>query len=165
MNGSGKNSSENFRRRVKKHFLASASWEGFFPEGIDLIGDRLIGVAVVGTGIPQIGCEREVLKEYYDEKGEPGFDYAYRYPGMNKVLQAAGRVIRTREDIGVILLMDERFMNREYRMLFPREWSSVKTCTIGTVEASLKDFWEQVSEMESCGNEGTGPEQEDGADT
>lgn len=83
---------------------------------------------------------------------------------MNKVLQAAGRVIRTREDIGVILLMDERFMNREYRMLFPREWSSVKTCTIGTVEASLKDFWEQVSEMESCGNEGTGPEQEDGAD-
>ena len=102
------------------------------------------------------------LKEYYDEKGEPGFEYAYRYPGMNKVLQAAGRVIRTKEDIGVILLMDERFMNREYRTLFPREWSSVKTCTIGTVETSLKDFWEQVSEMESCGNEGPGTAQEDG---
>jgi DNA excision repair protein ERCC-2 len=153
-----------FQAQGEKTLLGFCVMGGIFSEGIDLIGDRLIGVAVVGTGIPQIGCEREILKEYYDEKGEPGFDYAYRYPGMNKVLQAAGRVIRTREDIGVILLMDERFMNREYRMLFPREWSSVKTCTIGTVEASLKDFWEQVSEMESCGNEGTGPEQEDGAD-
>ena len=153
-----------FQAQGEKTLLGFCVMGGIFSEGIDLIGDRLIGVAVVGTGIPQIGCEREILKEYYDEKGEPGFDYAYRYPGMNKVLQAAGRVIRTREDIGVILLMDERFMNREYQMLFPREWSSVKTCTIGTVEASLKDFWEQVSEMESCGNEGTGPEQEDGAD-
>ena len=153
-----------FQAQGEKTLLGFCVMGGIFSEGIDLIGDRLIGVAVVGTGIPQIGCEREILKEYYDEKGEPGFDYAYRYPGMNKVLQAAGRVIRTREDIGVILLMDERFMNREYRMLFPREWSSVKTCTIGTVEASLKDFWEQVSEMESCGNEGTEPEQEDGAD-
>ena len=73
-------------------------------------------------------------------------------------------MIRTKEDIGVILLMDERFMNREYRMLFPREWSSVKTCTIGTVETSLKDFWEQISEMESCGNKESVIEQEDGAD-
>ena len=76
---------------------------GIFSEGIDLIGDRLIGVAVIGTGIPQIGFEREVLKDYYDQKGESGFDYAYRYPGMNKVLQAAGRVIRTREDTGCLL--------------------------------------------------------------
>ena len=151
-----------FQAQGEKTLLGFCVMGGIFSEGIDLIGDRLIGVAVVGTGIPQIGCEREILKEYYDEKGEPGFEYAYRYPGMNKVLQAAGRVIRTKEDIGVILLMDERFMNREYRTLFPREWSSVKTCTIGTVETSLKDFWEQVSEMESCGNEGPGTAQEDG---
>lgn len=62
-------------------------WAVFFQEGIDLIGDRLIGAAVVGTGLPQVNCEREILKGYYDEKGEQGFDYAYRYPGMNKVLQ------------------------------------------------------------------------------
>lgn len=73
----------------------------------------------MGTGLPQVNCEREILKGYYDEKGEQGFDYAYRYPGMNKVLQAAGRVIRTKEDTGAILLMDERFLNRDYRNLFP----------------------------------------------
>ena len=94
---------------------------GIFSEGIDLIGNRLIGAAVIGTGLPQVSCEREILKEYYDAKGEQGFDYAYRYPGMNKVLQAAGRVIRTIKDRGTILLMDERFTGRDYRMLFPRE--------------------------------------------
>ena len=64
---------------------------------------------VVGTGLPQVGCEREILKDYFDDNGENGFDYSYRYPGMNKVLQAAGRVIRTAEDVGIIVLLDERF--------------------------------------------------------
>ena len=67
----------------------------------------------MGTGLPQISNEKEILKEFYDKKGENGFDYAYRYPGMNKVLQSAGRVIRTKEDTGVILLLDERFQNWE----------------------------------------------------
>ena len=93
-----------FQAQGEETLLGFCVMGGIFSEGIDLIGDRLIGVAVVGTGIPQIGCERDVAEEYYDEKGEPGFDYAYRYPGMNKVLQAAGRVIKDREDIGVILL-------------------------------------------------------------
>ncbi len=114
---------------------------GIFSEGIDLIGDRLIGTAVVGTGLPQVSCEREILKDYYDEKGEQGFDYAYRYPGMNKVLQAAGRVIRTKEDTGTILLLDERFLNRDYRNLFPGEWSNAGTCTLGNVEKYLQAFW------------------------
>lgn len=114
---------------------------GIFSEGIDLIGDRLIGTAVVGTGLPQVSCEREILKDYYDEKGEQGFDYAYRYPGMNKVLQAAGRVIRTKEDTGTILLLDERFLNRDYRNLFPGEWSNAGICTLGNVEKYLQAFW------------------------
>ena len=117
---------------------------GIFSEGIDLIGDRLIGAAVVGTGLPQVNCEREILKEYYDAKGEQGFEYAYRYPGMNKVLQAAGRVIRTREDTGTILLMDERFVNQDYRCLFPREWNDAGVCALGNVEEKLRTFWNQA---------------------
>ena len=114
---------------------------GVFSEGIDLIGDSLIGVVVVGTGIPQISCEREILKAYYDERGGKGFDYAYRYPGMNKVLQAAGRVIRTAQDRGVILLLDERFLQWEYRRLFPAEWSDYQVCVQDTLEQHLKNFW------------------------
>lgn len=114
---------------------------GVFSEGIDLIGDSLIGVVVVGTGIPQISCEREILKAYYDQRGGKGFDYAYRYPGMNKVLQAAGRVIRTARDKGVILLLDERFLQREYRQLFPVEWSDYQVCFQETLEQHLRDFW------------------------
>lgn len=114
---------------------------GIFSEGIDLMGDRLIGAAVVGTGLPQVSPEREILKQYYDEKGENGFDYAYRFPGMNKVLQAAGRVIRTKEDVGVILLLDERFRSRDYRNLFPDEWEDIRYCGMGSLESRLKDFW------------------------
>lgn len=82
---------------------------GIFSEGIDLKHDSLIGVIIVGTGLPQVGPEREILKKHFDKMGQDGFDYAYRYPGMNKVLQAAGRVIRTKDDAGVIALLDERF--------------------------------------------------------
>ena len=118
---------------------------GIFSEGIDLKEDLLIGVLIVGTGLPQICNQREILKEYYQEENGQGFDYAYRYPGMNKVLQAAGRVIRTKEDTGAILLMDERFLNRDYRNLFPREWNDACTCTLGNVEKHLQAFWD-VSE-------------------
>ena len=117
---------------------------GIFSEGIDLMGEKLIGAIMVGTGLPQLGNEREILRSFYSEKGENGFDYAYRYPGMNKVLQAAGRVIRTREDKGVILLLDERFRQREYSSLFPVEWNDRKTCTLSNVEEQLKRFWEMA---------------------
>lgn len=121
---------------------------GIFSEGIDLIGDRLIGAVIVGTGLPQISTRREILKEYYTAKGENGFDYAYRFPGMNKVLQAAGRVIRTREDTGVILLLDERFADRSYKELFPLEWEDRQICRLSTLERKLGEFWKALDRPE-----------------
>lgn len=114
---------------------------GIFGEGIDLKKDCLIGAIVVGTGLPQVCREREILKQYYDERGQDGFAYAYRYPGMNKVLQSAGRVIRTDEDRGVILLLDERFARKEYIQMFPREWEDFEYCNLHSIEARLGNFW------------------------
>lgn len=118
---------------------------GIFSEGVDLTGESLIGVVIVGTGLPQIGSEREILREYYNRKNHAGFDYAYRYPGMNKVLQAAGRVIRTKEDKGVILLLDDRFLGRDYEEIFPREWRDRSICRLDTVEGALKNFWKRFT--------------------
>ena len=117
---------------------------GIFGEGIDLKKDALIGAAIVGTGLPQVCREREILKKYYDEKKQDGFAYAYLYPGMNKVLQAAGRVIRTAEDAGVVLLLDERFAREEYARLFPREWVGYEFCNLKSVENKLKCFWKET---------------------
>jgi len=114
---------------------------GIFAEGIDLREDRLIGVAVIGTGLPQVCAQRELLRGYFDGKGFRGFDYAYLYPGMNKVLQAAGRVIRTQSDEGVIALLDERFAYRQYRDLFPREWSDCRKLNIRDASGAVEDFW------------------------
>ncbi len=114
---------------------------GIFSEGIDLRAERLLGSIIVGTGLPGIGNEKELLKSYFDREGLQGFDYAYRFPGMNKVLQAAGRVIRTMEDKGVVLLLDERFATLEYRMMFPREWEQVQFCNQKNVRQCLEKFW------------------------
>ena len=114
---------------------------GIFSEGLDLKNQQLIGVIVVGTGLPQICNRREILKNYYQEENEQGFNYAYLYPGMNKVQQAAGRVIRTIEDRGVILLLDERFLRRDYLEMFPREWQDYEVCQLDDVEAKLENFW------------------------
>jgi Rad3-related DNA helicase len=122
-------------------YVAFCVLGGIFGEGIDLKKEQLIGAIVVGTGIPQISNEREILQKYYDRRSGEGFDYAYRYPGMNKVLQAAGRVIRTAEDTGVIALLDERFLQSDYRRLFPREWEHFTVCTLDTVESALEAFW------------------------
>lgn len=116
---------------------------GIFAEGIDLTGDSLEGVLVVGTGLPQITRERELLKKFYDRRGAAGFDYAYKLPGMNKVMQAAGRVIRTADDRGVILLLDERFAYGEYKKYFPREWKDCRNVTAGTAEEEISRFWRQ----------------------
>lgn len=116
---------------------------GIFSEGIDLKEERLIGTIIIGTGLPQICVEREILKGYFDEKEHNGFDYAYRFPGMNKVLQAAGRVIRTRRDRGVILLLDERFTESRYKKLFPREWSDIRRVTMQTMAKEVREFWEK----------------------
>lgn len=117
---------------------------GIFSEGIDLKNDRLIGVMIVGTGIPQVCQERELLKNHFNKNGENGFDYSYRYPGMNKVLQAAGRVIRTAEDVGIIALLDERFLQYAYQKMFPREWERFEVVTVDSVGKKVQDFWERV---------------------
>lgn len=116
---------------------------GIFSEGIDLKNDSLIGAVIVGTGLPQVCFERDILKDYFNGAGESGFDYSYRYPGMNKVLQAAGRVIRTVEDVGIVALLDERFLQFAYRRLFPREWEHFETVTLGTVSGRVERFWNQ----------------------
>ena len=132
-----------FAAEHERSFLAFCVMGGIFGEGIDLKNEQLIGAVVVGTGLPQISNEREILMHYYDERSGEGFDYAYRYPGMNKVLQAAGRVIRTVDDSGVILLLDDRFTRREYESLFPKEWERRSFCTVESVSGYLDAFWEQ----------------------
>ena len=132
-----------FAAEHERSFLAFCVMGGIFGEGIDLKNEQLIGAVVVGTGLPQISNEREILMRYYDERSGEGFDYAYRYPGMNKVLQAAGRVIRTVDDSGVILLLDDRFTRREYESLFPKEWERRSSCTVESVSGYLDAFWEQ----------------------
>ncbi|HIU03279.1 MAG TPA: ATP-dependent DNA helicase [Candidatus Onthocola gallistercoris] len=120
---------------------------GVFSEGIDLPSDRLIGAVIVGTGLPGLCVEREFLKDYFDEKLGSGFDYAYRFPGMNKVFQAGGRVIRSEKDVGVIALLDERFNHNLYQRLFPAEWSPVTKVTLQTLEETLEQFWTAKEEI------------------
>lgn len=115
---------------------------GIFSEGIDLKRDSLIGAIVVGTGLPQVCFEREILKNYFDEREENGFDYAYRFPGMNKVLQAAGRVIRTADDVGIIALLDERFVQNSYKRLFPKEWENYEVVRSENISKKIEKFWD-----------------------
>ena len=138
---------EAFEQERNRTLVAFCVMGGIFSEGIDLKHDRLIGTVIVGTGLPQISVEREILKNYYDARGESGFDYAFRYPGMNKVLQAAGRVIRTAEDRGVILLLDERFLQREYEPLFPREWKTRSVCNLPQLQQQVRKFWSDLGEQ------------------
>jgi DNA excision repair protein ERCC-2 len=112
----------NFKENIKDVFVAFAVLGGMFSEGIDLKGKKLIGTIIVGVGIPGICVERDVMKNHFKKKNSFGYEYAYMYPGMNKILQAAGRVIRTENDRGVILLIDRRFVTQSYKKLFPREW-------------------------------------------
>ena len=131
-----------FKKERNETLIGFCVLGGIFGEGIDLKNDCLIGSIIVGTGIPNIGNEREILKNYYDRVNNEGFNYAFRYPGINKVLQAAGRVIRTAEDKGIIVLLDERFLKREYHRLYPREWEDIKVCGINDVSTLVSKFWE-----------------------
>lgn len=127
---------------VKDHSMVGfCVMGGIFSEGINLTEDKLIGAMIIGTGLPQVCLERELLKYYFDNQNLNGFDYAYLYPGMNKVLQSAGRVIRTDQDRGVIVLLDDRFMERQCQNVFPREWDDYKVCNSENVENELRKFW------------------------
>ena len=133
-----------FREARENTLLGFSVLGGVFSEGIDLAREDLIGVAVVGTGIPQVCNEREILRQYFDRQNGNGYGYAYLYPGMNKVQQAAGRVIRTESDKGIILLLDERFRGKQYLEIFPREWHDVKQGNLQTIEEEIKKFWMQI---------------------
>lgn len=131
-----------FEEQTDDSLLAFCVMGGIFGEGIDLKEDRLIGAIVVGTGLPQVSNEQEILKNYYDSNDENGFDYAYRYPGLNKVLQAAGRVIRTTSDRGIMILLDRRFLSHEYKGLFPIEWEHAQTVNCEQISEVVRKFWQ-----------------------
>ncbi len=136
------------RARFLNHFstqrdrglVGFAVMGGIFGEGIDLAGERLSGAIIVGVGLPAICPERDLIRDYFDKVGV-GFDFAYRYPGINRVLQAAGRVIRTDTDCGAILLIDKRFSSPGYQRLLPAHWSPEATESERQVESLLKHFW------------------------
>lgn len=133
---------EEFEREREKSLVAFCVMGGIFSEGIDLTDDKLIGAVIAGTGLPQVCTEREILKQYFNAADMDGFDYAYLYPGMNKVLQSAGRVIRTESDRGVILLLDDRFRAMRYREVFPREWQQYQLGSVKNLEQEIRTFWE-----------------------
>ncbi len=117
---------------------------GIFGEGIDLVGERLIGAIVVGVGVPQVCLENDLIKEYFDRQNSSGFAYAYQYPGFNRVLQATGRVIRTETDRGIIVLIDERFTHARYRQLFPSHWRGFQIIqSTDEITDRLARFWSQ----------------------
>ena len=132
-----KDMSEQDKKELLTHFenggehsvIALAIIGGAFGEGIDLVGDSLIGVAIVGIGLPKLNFESDQIVEYYKDSEINGFSYAYVYPGMNKVMQAVGRLIRSETDRGAALLIDERYMWNEYRSLFKKEWDHYEVVT------------------------------------
>ena len=135
---------EAFSEEGEKNRIGFCVLGGIFGEGIDLKNDRLIGAVVVGTGLPMVCNERELFRGFYDERNQSGFDYSYLYNGMNKVQQAAGRVIRTMEDRGAILLLDERFLQAQYQELFPREWYPYEIVDVKRMKELLKQFWNSI---------------------
>ena len=138
---------EEFKKESNSYLIGFAVMGGIYSEGIDLAGDSLIGAVVVGIGMPGLSYEREAIAEYYEEKYEEGKQFAYIYPGMNRVFQAAGRVIRREDDRGVIVLIDDRFDDPIYRKSLPKLWSGVKF--IGdpkVLREELDKFWKEVDE-------------------
>ena len=118
---------------------------GLFSEGIDLTGDSLIGVIIAGMALPMVCRENELLRDYFEdiERGS-GFNFAYLYPGMCKVLQAAGRLIRTESDRGVIALLDDRFSKSEYRAIYPNHWGRITRVNVNSVRDTVTKFWDET---------------------
>ena len=122
---------------------------GIYSEGVDLAGDSLIGAVIVGIGIPALSYEREAICAYYSEKYEEGKQFAYIYPGMNRVLQAAGRVIRGENDKGVVVLIDDRFDDPIYKTVIPNLWSNMKfIADPKELRAELDEFWKPDEKKE-----------------
>ena len=119
---------------------------GVFSEGVDLPAERLCGAAIVGVGLPQLGLERSTLQLAYEDKYGCGYDYAYRFPGMCRVLQAAGRIIRTETDLGALLLIDDRYDEPGYRALIPPLWQVTRVKNTTDIAARCSVFWDESSE-------------------
>lgn len=132
-----------FEQTDGKTLLGFCVLGGIYSEGVDLTGEKLIGAAVVGVGLPQVGQEPNTLRAYFDRVNGAGFEFAYQYPGMNKVLQAAGRVIRTERDAGAVLLIDDRFLSSRYRQLMPPHWSGLQQISAEQLSCRLQEFWGQ----------------------
>lgn len=138
---------ERFKANTDKSQLAFFVMGGMFAEGIDYVGDMLSGVIIVGVGLPMISESNNQLKNYYDQTFGKGFDYAYTYPGMNKVIQAVGRVIRRDSDYGIAILMDDRFTTKTYLNLFPPEWKHYETVkNPKDLSPVLNSFWKSFEE-------------------
>jgi len=118
---------------------------GVFGEGIDLVGERLIGAIIVGVGMPQLCVERDLIRDYFQAGTGTGFDYAYTFPGMNRVLQATGRVIRSETDRGVVLLIDTRFAEERYKRLFPNWWQPARVCNADDTHRAVHQFWKALA--------------------
>jgi DNA excision repair protein ERCC-2 len=132
---------ESFKKESCDVLVGFAVMGGFFAEGIDLVGDCLSAAAIISVGIPMICPERELIRRYYQQKNGAGFDFAYKFPAINRVLQAAGRVIRSETDKGVILLIDERFSKPDYSNRLPEHWNMLRVKNHSDFNAILKNFW------------------------
>ncbi|MBC7958233.1 MAG: ATP-dependent DNA helicase, partial [Vallitaleaceae bacterium] len=132
----------------EKTLIAFVVLGGMFGEGIDLTGEKLSGAIIVSVGLPQLSYERNLIKRHFDTLSGNGYEYAYVYPGLNKVMQSAGRVIRTMQDQGVVVLLDERFNLPYYQSLFPEEWNNPR------VLKRDEDLQEIISEFWTLGQNG-----------
>ncbi|MFC6182507.1 ATP-dependent DNA helicase [Lactiplantibacillus daowaiensis] len=138
---------DQFQANTNQTLVGFCVLGGIFSEGIDLRGDRLIGVAIVSVGLPGINPETNLIRDYYDHENGQGFAYAYQLPGMNNVLQAAGRLIRSSHDTGIVLLLDQRFASRRYTDLFPPHWQYYQTIqSVPQLTATIQNFWHQLAE-------------------
>ena len=142
-----------FEEDTKKLRVGFCVLGGSFSEGVDLPGSRLIGTVIVGVGLPGLSNERNIMREYFENKCENGYNYAYVFPGMNSIMQAAGRVIRREDDKGIVVLIDDRYSTPQYREVFPSHWSHMKFVGNAASLAELtRRFWEkhESSEAKNC---------------
>jgi DNA excision repair protein ERCC-2 len=133
----------NFQKAINGTLVGFAVMGGIFGEAIDLKGERLIGAVIVGVGLPGISVERDLIRGYYHRIRACGFEFAYQYPGINRVLQAAGRLIRTEEDQGTLLLIDCRYSQQRYRKLLPPHWRLQVIGDEFGFQRQVRTFWEE----------------------
>jgi DNA excision repair protein ERCC-2 len=136
---------QSLRQHDAESQLVLAVQGGIFAEGVDYPGDMLVGVIIVGPGLPRFDAEQELIRAYYEEQYGRGFAYAYLYPGMTRVIQSAGRVIRSETDVGIIALLDKRFTYTNYAALLPTHWyvRTPRELITRHYQQDLERFWSQ----------------------